>query len=287
MYGMELDKRIGEWRYAMDKTEHFSLDRTAPENIPDVWDKISKSFDVGLGQDTTRVERTIEILGQIGALDENTVALDIGCGTGSFTLELARHCKKVYALDISPKMLDALEGKAKERGVTNIERFLGDWKSLELTDFDKEITLALSCLNTGINDFESLDKMNKVSNKWCCYITVSGSTSVSSRSELQEIVFGRILKTAFGNDVLFPFNIIYTMGLRPELRYVPCSWNRSMTGPEAVAWIVDDYSRYKDIDDATAKKIEDHVSANLNKEGLFVQDSSTTLGVMTWKRLEA
>jgi SAM-dependent methyltransferase len=283
MNAPELQKRIDEWHNAMKLTERFSLDKTAPEHIPELWDRLADGFDDGMGGDIARVESTLEILSRAGALDENTVAIDIGCGTGTFTLELAKHCRAVYALDISPKMLAALAVKAEKRGITNIVRIHGDWKNLDLSAFDPEINLALSCLNTGINDFESLDKMNKVSKGWNCYITVSGHTHHTSRNDLEEIVFGRTLNTAFGNDIIFPFNVIYSMGCKPELNYVPCVWNRSLSKPEAVAGLVDDYSRYKDIDDATRRKIEEYVDAKLNEDGMYFQSTNATLGVMTWR----
>jgi peptidoglycan/xylan/chitin deacetylase (PgdA/CDA1 family)/SAM-dependent methyltransferase len=58
--------------------------------------------------------------------------LEIGAGTGIFTLELARHCQEVVAVDISPAMLKLLEAKAEQAGVTNIRPTLGNVETLEL-----------------------------------------------------------------------------------------------------------------------------------------------------------
>nr|WP_321497088.1 class I SAM-dependent methyltransferase [uncultured Methanolobus sp.] len=49
--------------------------------------------------------------------------LEIGCGTGEFSIELSKHCKQVTALDISQMMLDFAEKKAKSRQRDNI-RFI-------------------------------------------------------------------------------------------------------------------------------------------------------------------
>jgi len=278
-----LKKSINEWHEAMKQTEYFSLDKTAPDKVHAVWDRLAPGFDEALGGDTNRVDKTIKILKEIAALDKNTVAIDIGCGTGTFSLELARHCKKVYAFDISPKMLDELTLKAKGQGITNIINICGDWKSLDPSSFDTEINLTLSCLNTGINDFESLDKMSKISKGWNCYITVAGQPLSTSRNELQEIVFGRTLKSANGSDIIFPLNIIYRMGYRPELRYIPCNWSRSSTRADAVTMLLNDFGRYKEIDAETTRKLESYVDAQLNDEGMYFQSVSTMLGLMTWK----
>jgi len=47
-----------------------------------------------------------------------TVA-DIGSGEGGLTLSLARYCRQVVAVDVSPKMLMTLESKAEEAGLTD------------------------------------------------------------------------------------------------------------------------------------------------------------------------
>jgi peptidoglycan-N-acetylglucosamine deacetylase len=52
--------------------------------------------------------------------------LEIGAGTGIFTIPIARHCKEVIAVDISRNMLGLLERKAADEGVTNIRTILCD-----------------------------------------------------------------------------------------------------------------------------------------------------------------
>jgi putative AdoMet-dependent methyltransferase len=47
--------------------------------------------------------------------------LEIGTGTGEFALAAARHCAKVYAVDLSLGMLKYAEKKATSRDVTNVE----------------------------------------------------------------------------------------------------------------------------------------------------------------------
>ncbi len=38
---------------------------------------------------------------QLNDINKNSTVLDVGCGTGGFTLELARHSKQVIGIDIS------------------------------------------------------------------------------------------------------------------------------------------------------------------------------------------
>lgn len=53
-------------------------------------------------------------------LKPGQIAGDFGCGTGTFARLAARSCRAVYAIDVSTAMLDYLQWKAKEEGLTNI-----------------------------------------------------------------------------------------------------------------------------------------------------------------------
>ena len=58
--------------------------------------------------------------------------LEIGAGTGIFTLEISRNCTEVVATDISENMLALLEKKARAEGITNITILKGNVEKMEL-----------------------------------------------------------------------------------------------------------------------------------------------------------
>jgi peptidoglycan/xylan/chitin deacetylase (PgdA/CDA1 family)/SAM-dependent methyltransferase len=58
--------------------------------------------------------------------------LEIGAGTGIFTLAIARRCREVTAVDISAGMLKILEGKAAGEGLTNIRTITGDVETVDI-----------------------------------------------------------------------------------------------------------------------------------------------------------
>jgi ubiquinone/menaquinone biosynthesis C-methylase UbiE len=51
----------------------------------------------------------------------SSTILEVGTGTGELAVGLARYCRKVIAIDVSPVMLDFAAKKAESRGVRNIE----------------------------------------------------------------------------------------------------------------------------------------------------------------------
>jgi len=64
-----------------------------------------------------------ESIGILDALEitERDTVIDFGSGTGTFVMQAARRCARVYAVDVSKIMLDRAESKATKAGLTNIE----------------------------------------------------------------------------------------------------------------------------------------------------------------------
>ncbi|AKJ65443.1 ArsR/SmtB family transcription factor [Kiritimatiella glycovorans] len=60
---------------------------------------------------------------------------DLGCGEGELALLLARFAERVYAVDMSPQMLEVFQQRARERGVEErISGRIGDLEHLPLED---------------------------------------------------------------------------------------------------------------------------------------------------------
>jgi SAM-dependent methyltransferase len=60
-------------------------------------------------------------------LGPDDTVLDVGAGTGRHTIPLARHTRRVIALDPSPAMLGYLREEAASQGLSNVEVIEGAW----------------------------------------------------------------------------------------------------------------------------------------------------------------
>lgn len=75
-----------------------------------------------------------EVLIRQMPIEKNHILLDVGAGTGFFTIPMAEFTTgKVYALDPDARMLSVIEEKAIERGMTHIELIQGYIEDLKLT----------------------------------------------------------------------------------------------------------------------------------------------------------
>jgi ubiquinone/menaquinone biosynthesis C-methylase UbiE len=92
------------------------------ESVAGDWERIRKSY-----FDDRVTSLAIEKL-----LPRNLVIADVGCGTGSLTVELARFAKKVIGVDLSQEMLRRARHVAGEKQLRNVEFRRGDALKLPL-----------------------------------------------------------------------------------------------------------------------------------------------------------
>ncbi len=60
------------------------------------------------------------LLRELG-LNERSIVIEIGAGTGQFVLAVAPHCERVIAVDVSPVMLNALRARVAQQPSRRIE----------------------------------------------------------------------------------------------------------------------------------------------------------------------
>ena len=74
----------------------------------------------------------VELLRSWG-LDQSSVVVDMGCGTGQFSLAVAPACRRVVAVDVSPLMLERVLEKRDRAGIGNVEVVAGGFLTYQHT----------------------------------------------------------------------------------------------------------------------------------------------------------
>jgi len=74
---------------------------------------------------------------------KDDVVFDAGCGTGIYTITIAKSCTYVLAVDFSQRSVDLLNKKSKKLNLENIETDVADLALIELPrdKFDKAISI--------------------------------------------------------------------------------------------------------------------------------------------------
>ena len=118
---------------------------------------------------------------------EAAKVLDIGCGTGAFSLPLALRGASVTALDFSGHMLNRLTSEAQRLGIRGVKTMLASWKQIVPHNeglFDS-FDIVLSALSVAVETTRDILKMERCSKEWCICIA---SGKIRRHPLLEEVV---------------------------------------------------------------------------------------------------
>ena len=101
-------------------------------DTPENWDVASQGYAEKIAPKMmeTFAEEFVERLDVNG----NTEALEVAAGSGALTDTLAKNVKSLLATDFSPKMIELVELKINNAGLTNVSFGLMDGQALEIDD---------------------------------------------------------------------------------------------------------------------------------------------------------
>lgn len=128
------------------------------EGIKRLFDNIAPDYDklnhiLSLNIDKGWRKRAVREITDVSAAQN---ILDVACGTGDFTIEIARCAaagSRIVGIDISEGMLEIGREKVKRASLTNVEMFEGDCEALQYEDssFDR------ISVGFGVRNFEHLE----------------------------------------------------------------------------------------------------------------------------------
>ncbi|MCF2904780.1 class I SAM-dependent methyltransferase [Octadecabacter sp. CECT 8868] len=124
------------------------------------WDKIAPKYAQDPIKDMAAYEYTLERTKSYLGYDDRI--LELGCGTGSTALLLAPKVREIVGADISPKMIDIADTKAKAGSVHNATFRVASAKDAasQKEPFDAVLGFNLFHLVEGMEDtFASVHKM--------------------------------------------------------------------------------------------------------------------------------
>jgi ubiquinone/menaquinone biosynthesis C-methylase UbiE len=115
-----------------------------------------KNIDILESEERKTWQNPSEILAQID-LKQDYVVADLGCGSGYFSIPIARKVKKVYGIDVQQEMLEYLEEKAKKQKISNIKTILSKGNDIPLENESVDLLLTVNTLH----EFREQEKIVK------------------------------------------------------------------------------------------------------------------------------
>jgi len=218
----------------------------------DDWDKKAPSF-----AKRNRNSPYISLFLSHLVLDDSLSVLDVGCGPGTLAIPLAAKVRRVTCIDYSKVMLELVEQRAEEEGLTNIQTdhcaWEDDWKAnnIDVHDF------TISSRSIGVQDLAgALKKLNNFTRK---RVFVTDRISPTPFDPEAFAAIGRPFDA--GPDYIYTVNCLYSLGIHPSVTILELDSNFSFATIEEA---VESYSwMFKDLSTAETKKLTEYVQSRV------------------------
>src|SRR5713226_10652214 len=187
----------------------------------DFWDRRARRFH-STTQDSVARDPLFHRLERV--VTAETSVLDVGAGTGRFTLAFAPYARHITAVEPNTSMLDYLRRDAHEQGLTNISYVQTTWQDAP-EDLSADIVICSHVLYP-IHDIVPFLKKLRAATRHACYI--------SMRATPIDALTARLWRHFHGDERCLPpgyihaLDVMYEMGiyanveivtLPPSLRY--------------------------------------------------------------------
>ena len=251
----------------------------------DFWNKRAPSFNQRIRRKTAdeHRQRLMEHLARKAALDHNSAVLDIGCGPGAQSLEMAPLVGRVEGFDLAPNMIDLAKANAVEDNCPNASFRVLDWQAADIDSMGwrRQFDLVLASRTPAINNRATLEKMIAASSRACCMIThVEMRHSV--RDQLKSLLDWDEQKARIARSFFCAFNMLFLMGFYPEVEYFDRAWESETTFEDAELMHFNYFSSMMTISDSLKAEMRKKL-ASLCCNGIIQERVESKLAVMFWK----
>jgi SAM-dependent methyltransferase len=198
------------------------------------WDRKAKKYPLPFAEKCLEeTERMLRIVKQQGVVFAGKEVLDIGCGTGIYTLPIAREAASVTGLDFSETMLDRLNGEIKQHHIKNVKTLHANWRTFDISSngFEKVFDIVWTAMSMGVTNKGDVKKMEQCSKTWCVYV---GWGNKRKNTLMEEVFkeYGMVLRPPPGANAIF--EMLIKMKRHPSLDLVETSWDWEGTVDEAL-----------------------------------------------------
>lgn len=149
-------------------------------------------------------------------LDPSSTVIDVGAGTGAWTIPIARRTARVTAVEPSPYMMQILRQRVLDAGLTNVELVAERWEDIAAEAHSFVLCSHGMYASSEIVPF--LEKMHNAAIQSCCLVMRTTSRS-GQYEELWRDLNG--IHRPDGPHLVVAYNVLHAMGIDANVAVQP------------------------------------------------------------------
>ncbi|OPY72653.1 MAG: ubiquinone/menaquinone biosynthesis methyltransferase [Syntrophorhabdus sp. PtaU1.Bin058] len=267
------DVRAIDWNNVW---KNARMQRTTPVRSPSFWNKRAPSF-----AENSLKKGYAEAFVKIVNPRKTWSVLDMACGAGILAVPFARHVRSVTAVDFSEAMLERLQERCRETGISNIRILKASWEDnwskagIGLHD------VAIASRSLVVDDLRhAVMKLNNIARKRVYISTIVDDGPYDRR------IFDAVgRKLDAGPDYIYNYNLLYQMGIHANVCFITEDYQKTYgdryEALDSARWMVGDMTPEEE------KRYVDHFDKHLVcYAGRWVLDYRRTIrwAVIWWDK---
>lgn len=136
------------------------------------WNAKARTFPRFEEGDNNYEARMLGLAKDNGVVFKDKEILDVGSGSGMYTIRLAKEAASVVAVDISDEMLDILQKDAQQQNIKNITYIHSSWDDFS---YDQNFDVVFASMTPAIETDASADKLMDFARDWVVFMGFADS----------------------------------------------------------------------------------------------------------------
>lgn len=172
----------------------------------DRWSRRARSFDAAVKRKGgARPDPILDFVA--GSLQPGDTVVDVGAGTGSFTIPMARVARRVTAVEPSPSMAAILKENAAAEGLANLDVVEAAWEDAEVEQHD---VVLCSHAMYSIPDLVGFVRKMEGAARRACFLLMRVPSHDGVMAELSRRIYGQPHDSP---NFVVGYNVLYGMGI--------------------------------------------------------------------------
>ncbi len=139
------------------------------------WKAKAPNYPLPFGKEIfSKTKRILKKIKEENIIFKDKTIIDIGCGTGIYSLPLALEAKEVTGTDFSPIMLKKMKEVVKIKKINNLKTIYSSWENFEAKKYKKKYNIAFASMTAAIKTAAAIKKMEAVAIDYCIVVNWAG-----------------------------------------------------------------------------------------------------------------
>ncbi|QSX08797.1 methyltransferase domain-containing protein [Alkalibacter rhizosphaerae] len=246
-----------------------------------LWDSMAQSF-LNKKLPTFDEDAFLQLLQAKGMIQKDFSVLDVGCGTGTYSIVLAKYCENVVGVDLSPKMIELARQTAENNDVKNVKFHCLDWHDLDLDEigFTQKFDLVIAHNTPAIQCDHTFGNLTKASKQWCVFSKPTHRRDPIS-DNIKKMAGVENKKERSDKMIANAFHALWDQGFLPQFHYEKQRWNLRKTREEAYGLYINRVKTFRELTPLEEQRLRDYIDF-MEKDGFVEEDVDTTITTLYW-----